>query len=54
MKFISKLNDGFTNRGCLFCAILKALYGFKEKRAHKVIPSKRSKCDFQSCDFENV
>ena len=24
MKFRSKLNHGFTNRGCLHCAILKA------------------------------
>ena len=24
-----------TNRGCFHSAILKALYGFKEKRAHK-------------------
>ena len=23
MKFISKFNHGFTNRGCLHCAILK-------------------------------
>ena len=36
MKFISKFNHGFTNRGCLHCAVLKALYGFKEKRGHKV------------------
>ena len=24
MKFRSKFNNGFTNRGCLYCAILKA------------------------------
>ena len=35
MKFRSKFNNGFTNRGCLHCAVLKALYNFKEKRAHK-------------------
>ena len=29
------LNNGFTNCGCLHCAILKALHGFQEKRAHK-------------------
>ena len=29
-KFRSKFNHGY-----LHCAILKALYGFKEKRAHK-------------------
>ena len=36
MKFISKFNNSFTNRGCLLRVILKAWYGFKEKRAHKV------------------
>ena len=36
MKFISRFNHGFTNRDCLHCTIQKALYGFKEKRAHKV------------------
>ena len=36
MKYISKFNNGFTNCGYLHCAILKVLYGFKEKRAHKV------------------
>ena len=40
MDFILKFNHGFTNRGYLLCAILKALYSFKEKRAHKVIPTK--------------
>ena len=35
LKFRSKLNPGFTNHGCLHCAILKALYGFKDKRDHK-------------------
>ena len=32
MKFRSKLNHGFTNRGCLHCAIL-TLYCFKKERA---------------------
>ena len=32
---ISKFNHVFTNRVCLHCAILKALYGFKKKRANK-------------------
>ena len=35
MKFTSKFSS-FTNRDCLPCAIMKALYGFREKRAHKV------------------
>ena len=35
MKFTSKFNLSFTNRGCLHCAILKVLCNFKEKRAHK-------------------
>ena len=35
MKFRSKFNHGLANRGCLDCAILKPLYGFKEKRALK-------------------
>ena len=35
MKFISIFNHGFTNRGCLYCVIPKALHSFKEKRAHK-------------------
>ena len=30
-----KFNRSFTNRDCLHCAILKALYAFKEKRARK-------------------
>ena len=29
------LGEGLTNCGCLHCAILKALHGFQEKRAHK-------------------
>ena len=36
IKFISKFNDGVNDRGCLHYAILNALYGFKQKRAHKV------------------
>ena len=35
MKYRSKCKHGFTNRGCLYCDILKALHGFQEKRAHK-------------------
>ena len=35
MKYRSEFKHGFTNRGCLYCAILKALHGFKAKRAHK-------------------
>ena len=35
MKYRSEFKHGFTNRGCLQCAILKALNGFQEKRAHK-------------------
>ena len=35
MKFRLIFNHGFTNRGCLHCTILKALYGFKKKRARK-------------------
>ena len=31
MKFRLIFNHGFTNRGCLHCTILKALYGFKKK-----------------------
>ena len=31
MKCRSEFINGFTNRGCLHCAILKALHGFKEK-----------------------
>ena len=35
LKLILKFNPDFTNHGCLQCAILKPLYGFKEKRDHK-------------------
>ena len=36
MKYRSKFKHGFTNRGCLHSAILKALHGFqKKKRAHR-------------------
>ena len=35
MKLISIFNHGFTNRGCLYCVIPKALHSFKEKRNHK-------------------
>ena len=37
VKFRRKFKNGFTNRGCLHCAILKALHGFKKKRTHKAI-----------------
>ena len=35
MKYRSEFKHGFNNRGCLHCAILKALHGFQEKRSHK-------------------
>ena len=35
MKFTSKFSC-FINRDCLHRAIMKALYGLREKRAHKV------------------
>ena len=35
LKFRSTFNHGFTNHGYLRCAILKALYNFKVKRAHE-------------------
>ena len=35
MKYRSEFKHGFTNPGYLHCAILKSLYGFKEKRALK-------------------
>ena len=35
MKYRSEFKHGFTNRGYLHCAILKALHGFQEKGAHK-------------------
>ena len=35
LKFRSKFIHGFANNGCLQYAILKGLYGFKQKRAHK-------------------
>ena len=35
MKFRSEFKHGFTNHGCLHCAILKSLHGFKEKGTHK-------------------
>ena len=40
MKLKLKVNHGFTNRGCLHCTILKALYRFKEKRAHQARDTK--------------
>ena len=44
MNFISKFNHSFTNCDCLHCAILKALYDFKEKRAHKA--DRQEICNF--------
>ena len=35
LNFRSKFNHGFSNHGCLHWSMLKACYGFKEKRAHK-------------------
>ena len=35
MKYRSKFKHDFTNRGYLHSAILKALHGFQEKRAHE-------------------
>ena len=35
MKYRSEFKHGFTNCGCLHCAILKALHGFQRKRTHK-------------------
>ena len=35
MKYRSEFKHVFSNRGCLHCAILRALHNFKEKRAHK-------------------
>ena len=60
IKFVSKFNHSFINRDCLHCAILKALYSFKEKKSTQgrqarymqFFPSKCSKGDFQ--DFRNV
>ena len=31
MKYRSQSKNGFTNRGCLHCAIFKALHGFIKK-----------------------
>ena len=47
MKYKSEFKHGFTNRGCLHCANLKPLHGFKEKRpkvkGYAIFPSKCSK-----------
>ena len=48
MKFRSKFNHGFTNRGCLHCAILKAYKGRDRQFFFRNIEHP----DFQ--DFENV
>ena len=37
MKYRSKFKHCFTNRSYLHCAILKAFYGFQEKRVDKSI-----------------
>ena len=55
MKY--RFKHGFTNRGYLHCAILKAFHGFQEKRPRKsriciFISSKCFKRDFQ--DFQIV
>ena len=34
-KYRSEFKHRFSNRSCLNCAILNALHGCKEKRAHK-------------------
>ena len=49
LKFRLKFNHGFTTHGCLQCAILTALYGFKEKRAHK---ARDSQFVFQNAENE--
>ena len=36
LKSRSKVNPSVTNHGYLYCSVLKALYGFKEKRGHNV------------------
>ena len=35
MNYRSEFKRGFTNRGCLHCAVLKAIHVFKEKRGNK-------------------
>ena len=35
LKLRSKFNQGFTNYGCLHCAILKLLHSFKENKNQK-------------------
>ena len=56
MKLRSKFNYDFTNPGCFRCAILKPIYDFKEKRAHKARDMKfLSKCSRRNFrDFEIV
>ena len=36
-KFRSKLNHGFTNHGCLHCAVLKVLFGLRFLRSSKCL-----------------
>ena len=50
LKFTSKFNHGFTNHGCLQCAILKALCGFKEKKS----PQGKTCSKWDCSDFKNV
>ena len=42
MKYRSKFKHGFTNRGCLHSAILKALRGFQKKKE----PTGQGVCNF--------
>ena len=49
MKFRSKLNHGFTNRGCLHCAILKA-YNTAQKMKLS-IKDLFNKCDQRKTSF---
>ena len=47
MKYKSEFKHGFTNRGCLDCAIIKAIQGFMKKspqvKGYIIFPSKCSK-----------
>ena len=58
MKFISKFNHGFTNRGSLLAVCYsKRFIRFKDKKSpqgkrYVAFSPKSSKCDFQ--DFRNV
>ena len=48
LKFKSKFNPAFTDHGCLHCAILKALYGFKRKK------TTRQDWNWNFLDLKNV